>query len=80
MKKTKHDGNHPFKEHRGEIHRKAAERAAAESIWRIVGDARPPDRAPKHYKYVDELVRLQFELLKLQESVRRAPRCDRHVD
>jgi polyphosphate kinase 2 len=70
MKKSKHNGGKQGQEPSGEIHRNAIERAAAESIWRIVGDARPPDRAPRHYKYVDELVRLQFELLKLQESVR----------
>ncbi len=54
----------------GEIRRNAEERIAAEGRWRIVGDGRPPDQPPKGYKYVDELVRLQFELLKMQEWVR----------
>ena len=43
---------------------------AAEGRWQIVGDAKPPTAAPRKYKYVDELVRLQFELLKMQEWVR----------
>jgi polyphosphate kinase 2 len=54
----------------GEIRRNAEERVAAEGRWRIVGDARPMEKRPKDYKYLDELVRLQFELLKLQEWVR----------
>lgn len=55
---------------RGEIRRNAEQRVAAEGRWRITGDGKPPDRAPARYKYVDELVRLQFELLKMQEWVR----------
>ena len=54
----------------GEVRRDAEERVAAESRWRIVGDGAPPTRAPKGYKYIDELVRLQLELLKMQEWVR----------
>jgi len=54
----------------GEIRRDAEERVAAEGRWQIVGDAKPPTAAPRKYKYVDELVRLQFELLKMQEWVR----------
>ena len=54
----------------GEVRRNAEERVAAESRWRIVGDGTPPTRAPKGYKYIDELVRLQLELLKMQEWVR----------
>jgi polyphosphate kinase len=70
MKKSRRNGESHVEESGGEIHRNAIERAAAERRWRIVGDAKPPARPPKHYKYVDELVRLQFELLKLQEWVR----------
>ena len=70
MKKSKHNGEKHANEPAGEIRRNAIERAAAERCWRIVGDGKPPDRPPKDYKYVDELVRLQFELLKLQEWVR----------
>jgi polyphosphate kinase 2 len=54
----------------GEMRRDAAEQIAAEGRWRIIGDGRPPKRSPEHYKYIDELVRLQFELLKMQEWVR----------
>lgn len=54
----------------GEIRRNAEERVAVEGRWRIVGNGGPPARAPANYKYVDELVRLQFELLKMQEWVR----------
>src|SRR5258708_36366939 len=54
----------------GEIRRNAEQRVAAEGRWRITGDGKPPTKAPANYKYVDELVRLQFELLKMQEWVR----------
>jgi len=54
----------------GELLRDAKEAARIESHWHIVGDATPPGQPPKKYKYVDELARLQFELLKLQEWVR----------
>src|SRR5215472_17257690 len=70
MKKSKRNAENHSEESTGEIQRNAIELAAAERCWRIVGDGKPPDRPPKDYKYVDELVRLQFELLKLQEWVR----------
>jgi polyphosphate kinase len=70
MKKTKRNGENPVAEPAGEIPRNALELAAAEQRWRIVGDGKPPGRPPKRYKYVDELVRLQVELLKMQEWVR----------
>ena len=54
----------------GELRRDAEEVVAAEGRWRVVGPGGPPRRAPRGYKYVDELVRLQFELLKMQEWVR----------
>jgi polyphosphate kinase 2 len=54
----------------GEIRINAEERAAAEGRWRIIGDASPPVRPNGNYRYIDELVRLQFELLKMQEWVR----------
>lgn len=54
----------------GELRRNAEERAVLEGRWHILGDAHPPTKCPKDYGYVDELVRLQFELLKLQEWVR----------
>jgi polyphosphate kinase 2 len=54
----------------GEIRINAEERAAAEGRWRIIGDAAPPARPNGNYRYIDELVRLQFELLKMQEWVR----------
>jgi polyphosphate kinase 2 len=55
---------------KGEILKDAKEKARIEKRWRIVGDGQPPRKPGKHYKYVDELARLQFELLKMQESVR----------
>ena len=70
MKKSKRHGEKHVKERNGEVRRDAIELAAAERRWHIVGDGRPPDRPPKDYKYLDELVRLQFELLKMQEWVR----------
>jgi polyphosphate kinase 2 len=53
----------------GELRRDAREIAAVEGRWEILGDSRPPAPPPKNYKYLDELVRLQFELIKLQEWV-----------
>jgi len=70
MKKSKRNGQNQVEEPAGEIRRNAIELAAAERCWRVVGDGKPPKRPRKDYKYVDELVRLQFELLKMQESVR----------
>jgi len=70
MKKTKRNGKKHVEKPTGEIRRNAIELAAAERCWRIVGDGKPPDCPLKDYKYVDELVRLQFELLKMQEWVR----------
>jgi polyphosphate kinase len=69
MKKSKRNGK-KLEKATGEIYRNAIELAAAERRWRIVGDGKPPDRPAKDYKYVDELVRLQVELLKMQEWVR----------
>ena len=53
-----------------ELRRDAEELAVLEGRWKILGDAKPPTIRPKKYQYVDELVRLQFELIKLQEWVR----------
>ena len=54
----------------GEILKDAKEKARVEKRWHIVGDGRPPKKPGKKYRYVEELARLQFELLKMQESVR----------
>jgi polyphosphate kinase len=54
----------------GELRRDAEELAVLEGRWKVLGDAKPPTIRPKKYQYVDELVRLQFELLKMQEWVR----------
>jgi len=54
----------------GEVLRDAHEQARVERRWHIVGDGRPPRRPRDKYSYVNELARLQFELLKLQEWVR----------
>jgi polyphosphate kinase 2 len=72
MKKSKkHSNQEPnSKADAGEIRRDVVERVAVEGRWRIVGDGKPPTQVSQKYKYVDELVRLQFELLKMQEWVR----------
>ena len=72
MKKPKrsHKAGTRSTPHDGELRRDAAEVVAAEGRWRIVGPGGPPQRASRDYKYIDELVRLQFELLKMQEWVR----------
>jgi polyphosphate kinase 2 len=54
----------------GEVFRDAQEKARVERHWHILGDARPPKPPGKNYNYVEELTRLQFELLKMQEWVR----------
>ena len=54
----------------GEILKDAKEQARVEKRWQIMGDGRPPKKPGKKYHYVAELARLQFELLKMQESVR----------
>ncbi len=54
----------------GEVLRDAHEKARVERRWHIVGDGHPPPPPREKYDYVDELARLQFELLKLQEWVR----------
>jgi polyphosphate kinase 2 len=54
----------------GEIRRDVAERVAGEGRWRIVGDGKPPHHVVQKYNYVGELIRLQLELLKMQEWVR----------
>ncbi len=72
MKKHKHAGTRTAAstESSGELRRDAEEVVAAEGRWRVVGPGGPPKRAARDYKYIDELVRLQFELLKMQEWVR----------
>ena len=72
MKKLKRAGTHATSslQSSGELRRDAEEVVAAEGRWRVVGPGGPPQRAPRNYKYVDELVHLQFELLKMQEWVR----------
>jgi polyphosphate kinase len=53
-----------------EVLKDARERAKVEARWQILGDGKPPNKPKKKYHYVDEVARLQFELLKLQEWVR----------
>ena len=55
---------------RNELQADAKEKARVERRWHILGDARPPKAPRKKYSYIDELTRLQIELLKLQEWVR----------
>ena len=54
----------------GEILEDAKEKAKVEKRWKILGKGHPPRKPGKKYKYADELARLQFELLKMQETVR----------
>ncbi|TWA67635.1 polyphosphate kinase 2 [Azospirillum baldaniorum] len=53
----------------GEVLRDAKEVAAIESHWRDLGGGKAA-KGGKKVKYIDELARLQFELIKLQEWVR----------
>ncbi|MBB3266519.1 polyphosphate kinase 2 [Azospirillum sp. OGB3] len=53
----------------GEVLRDAKEVAAIESHWRDLSGGKPA-KDGKKVKYIDELARLQFELIKLQEWVR----------
>lgn len=53
----------------GEVLRDAEEHRIIEDRWYITGPGHP-GRPSDDYKYVSELARLQFELLKLQEWVR----------
>ncbi len=53
----------------GEVLRDAMEVAAIEDHWRDMSSGKP-SKADKKVKYIDELARLQFELIKLQEWVR----------
>src|SRR4051794_28823998 len=54
----------------GEVLRDAKEHLLIEDRWAVTGNGKPPRKRAKKYKYVDELARLQFELIKLQEWVR----------
>lgn len=54
----------------GEVRRDAKEVIQAEKRWKLKGHENVPKEPKKSYKYLDELVRLQFELIKLQEWVR----------
>ncbi len=53
----------------GEVTEATRETAKAEQYW-IVGKRSEPRKPPKNYNYVEELVALQIELIKLQEYVR----------
>lgn len=50
--------------------KQAREHARIEGHWHVIGKGQPPESRRRGYKYVEELARLQLELLKLQESVR----------
>jgi polyphosphate kinase 2 len=56
---------------KGEVAQDAAEAAQVEAQWQVVGHGKPRRNHQRKYRYVDELVRLQFELIKLQDWVRR---------
>ena len=63
--KRKHKHQHAG----GEVTELARETAKVEQYW-IVGDRLEPRKPPKNYNYVEELINLQIELIKLQEYVR----------
>src|SRR6516225_6824774 len=63
--KRKHKHQHAG----GEVTELASETAKVEQYW-IVGDRPEPRKPPKNYNYVEELINLQIELIKLQEYVR----------
>jgi polyphosphate kinase 2 (PPK2 family) len=63
--KRKHKHQHAG----GEVTELARETAKVEQYW-IVGDRPEPRIPPKNYNYVEELIDLQIELIKLQEYVR----------
>ena len=63
--KRKHKHQHAG----GEVTELARETAKVEQYW-IVGDRSEPRKPTKNYNYVEELIDLQIELIKLQEYVR----------
>ena len=54
----------------GEVKQNIREQSAIERGWHVLGKAQPPQAPDKGYKYIDEMARLQFELIKLQETVK----------
>ena len=63
--KRKHKHQHAG----GEVTELARETAKVEQYW-IVGERSEPRKPTKNYNYVEELIDLQIELIKLQEYVR----------
>ena len=57
----------------GEVRRDAIEVTAREDAWKVDGGPEPDKHATKEkkYSYTDELIRLQFELIKLQDWVQK---------
>jgi polyphosphate kinase 2 len=55
---------------KGEVLVDATEETIIEDRWYLLGDGGPPDKPQPGYNYIDELARLQFELIKLQEWVK----------
>ena len=68
--RKKNKGNAP--ELAGEVLSDVRETAAVEAHWKSLDGNDLPEKPVKKYKYVDELARLQFELIKLQEWVRKS--------
>jgi polyphosphate kinase 2 len=67
MKRHKDNGNGAAT---GELLADAKEVSKIEDRWEVVGNGHPPRKPAKKYKYIEELARLQRELIKLQEWVR----------
>jgi polyphosphate kinase len=57
----------------GEVRRDAIEAAKREEAWKVesASEQEPEEKKGKKYSYTDELVRLQFELIKLQDWVQK---------
>ena len=59
----------PLPDESGEVLADVKEAAAVEQYWRSATRSRRR-KPPRNYKYVEEIAHLQFELIKLQETVR----------
>jgi polyphosphate kinase 2 len=54
----------------GDVRRDVEEEVEIEGHWQVVGPGSPMAERNPNGRYIDELVRLQFELIKLQEWIR----------
>ncbi len=68
-KRKKTNGAAPAVTEGGDLLLDALETEAKDKLWKLGPEARAARKAAKRKRYVDELVRLQFELIKLQDWV-----------